>query len=129
MGPNDPTLLDLPISMPSRVWNYKGISLELTPQEYERYVMYSAGLSPDTSKPLTSMPLRGAMEQVLNGMKGLGTEMTPKQYNKIVGAISGVILDYRKIGQNMMLQDPGIMGRWQKAVDAQNSPKSIDVFQ
>ena len=128
MGPDDPTIMNLPIAMPSRTWTYQGVSIELDPHQYERYVMYSAGLDPATNKPLMDQGLRSTLESVLGGFKEMDTNMSPREYNKIVGRISDVILRYRKIGQAMMLEDQEIMDKWQKSIEASTTPQNIDRF-
>jgi hypothetical protein len=130
----DDNLPDLRIEMPSKQWSPGGavaaVKIELRPAEYERYIMYSAGIDPDTNKPLNGMqPLRGAVEDVLKAMKNVDTQMSPLEYQKMAGKLSSVFLKYRKVGQQMMSQDPKIMERWNKAFDAATSKQTIDAFQ
>ncbi len=128
MAPLDPDLMQLPLSLPSRTWTMNGVSLELTPAEYERYVMYSAGVDANTGKPVGGATLRMVLEQELDSFKDMGAEMTPVQYNKMVGVISKTIMDFRKVGQRMMTQDTGVMDRWKRALDATMEKKTIDTF-
>lgn len=131
MGP-DPELPNLEIAMPPRRWSpggETGVSIELTPHEYERFIMYSAGLDPKTGEKVGGVSLRDALESVTQSFGEIDPNMSTIQYGKMVGAISKVILQFRKAGQNMMAQDEEIMNRWQKAFNAASESKNIDVFQ
>jgi hypothetical protein len=131
VAPSDTELMDLPISMPGRQWSPGGTSasvkINLSPAEYEKYVMYSAGLDPQSGKA-DGPTLRQSMEEVLKGLKSVDQELSPAEYNKIVGGISKVILQYRQAGQKKMAQDPAIMDRWQKALDAYTKTQTVDAF-
>lgn len=125
-------LPELNISMPPRNWSPVGgtaASIELTPKEYEKLVMYSAGLNPENGEKLGGPSLRDSMTEVLNGFKGTPQDLSPVEYEKMIGKISGVMLKYRQLGQKMMTQDPAIMGRWQKAFDASLTKTQVNAFQ
>lgn len=117
--PIDPTVADLPISMPPKTFKFKDVSVDLTPSEYERFVLYTAGKDAN-GKNISGSNLRQDLESVVldNVQPLLDQKMSTKEYNKIVGKVSGFILKHRQIGEAMMLQDPEVMARWKKAADA-----------
>ncbi len=104
IGPGS-DLPELEISMPPRRWSPNsdtGVNIELTPYEYEKLVLYSAGLDPETGKSLAGQSLRDTLSQVMESFGEIDPDMSELQYKKMVGAISKVILDYRKAGQNLI---------------------------
>lgn len=118
-GPTNNEMNPLAVSMPSRTFSMNGVTLELTPQEYDRLVMYSAGYNPDTEKPFMP-PLRKTLEQTVlplyRTMKN--KEMSPALYNALVGAMAGPMTKYRETGKMMMLSDKDFRDRWRKAAEA-----------
>ncbi len=116
----EPDLPALPIAMPPRSFTFKGVSVDLSPAEYEKYVMYSAGINPETGEAaVPGASLRDALENVRTQiLPALNQDLSPKQYRALVGTFSKVITKYRNIGQDVMRNDPEIMKKWKKAFDA-----------
>lgn len=118
MQPIDKEIPKLEISMPSRTFSYKGVSIDLNPVEYEKYVMYSAGLNLDGSK-MGAESLRDSLSKVTKAILP-NTEIPLNQisYRKMIGAVSKVIGQYKKLGQARMLADQDVMSKWTKAQEA-----------
>ena len=119
----------LKIEMPSKTFSNLGVKLELTPKEYERYVMYTAGKDPDTGKPYAGETMRTLLEKtvlpIAKTMKDV--PMNARQYNALVGSISGVIAQMRNAGKQMMLQDKYFGPRWQQAARAMTQGGPVNV--
>jgi len=129
MGPIDPDIPELPISMPPRTFAQGGVSIKLSPKEYEKYVMYSAGLNPETGRPMAGESLRDALEGVrLQIMPEFKEDMSTLEYKALVGAFSRVISQYRKAGRSYMNQDNEVMKKWQKAFDASTQLKDFSAI-
>jgi hypothetical protein len=129
MAPDNPDYTPLNLEMPSKVLSVHGIRLELDPQQYDRYVMYSAGLKPDGS-PLhgESGTLKSVLEKQLKLMGNVPDEMSPKQYHRYLGMISEQILRFRQMGQAQMLQDPDLKEKFYRAQKASQTKQTIDAF-
>lgn len=129
--PLNPDLKKLSVSMPSRNFYMNGTNLPLTPQEYERYVMYGAGISPDTGETLGRETLREKMERLLVPLHAAIKEgsLSEEDYNRQIGHISQAIAESRQEAKKYMLQDPAFHERWTKAVNAtQATPVSANVM-
>jgi hypothetical protein len=113
-SPTNPDLIPLTLDMPGRVVTFKGVGVELTNQEYERMVMYSAGMNPETGKAMQGMkPLREVMSKVVDDVWGrFDKTMAPREYNALVGAVSGVMRKYRDVGKKMLFSEPEFQKRW-----------------
>lgn len=133
IGKPDPEqLVKLSFAMPERSITVNGIQLELTPEEYERYVMYSAGYLPDSSKvpgkeqPFTE-PLKKRVErealQVYDMVKG--RQVQPIVYNTFMKELQKIVQGYRKTARKMMEQDPVLIKRLQKAEAARRELQDV----
>ncbi len=130
MGPKDGDLNPLSLSMPAQYFDFKGYQIKLNPKQYERYVMYSAGLNPETGESLNGItPLREVLSQTLEGFQRIDNKMNTKTANKLIGSVSGIIGKYKKLGKQMMVQDEDVMNSWNSAVESSLQEKTIDVFQ
>lgn len=120
MGPTNKDLPSLSVTMPPRSFSHAGVTVDLDPYEYSKFVLYSAGLDPETEQPLIpGGSLREVMSGELEGMKDqLKQGLEPVVYKKLVGVFSKTMLKYRQMGQQLMLSDPAIMEKWKKANDA-----------
>ena len=115
------------IRMPDRDFQIEGVRIDLTPKEYEKYIMYFAGLDPQTEKALPNQrTLREVMDKVVTSAAPLFEgQMTPNQYKQATAMINAPIQGARQRAQLMMLQDPEIMGRWNKAYKAKNTLRDL----
>ncbi len=118
----DTTLQPLNINMPPRQFSVGGVKIDLTPKEYEKFVLYSAGLNPKTGAALGNMPpLKEALGKAVKELKPiLDKPLTAKEYKMVTGVVSGIMKNYRDLGKEVMQRDPEIMQRWQRAYAAQN---------
>lgn len=118
MAPINKDMPKLDLAMPSRTFTYKGVSIDLNPTEYEKYVMYSAGLNLDMTS-FGGENLRDSLDKVTKAIvPNTKDPMTPFAYKRLLGVVSKVVGQYRKQGQARMLSDPDIMSKWTKAQEA-----------
>lgn len=120
--PEDDQFIKTNFNMPSRVFRAGDITINLTNEEYEKYVLYTAGYLPGSSdvpgkeKPFT-MPLREAMERVAipihDALKG--QEVSPMLYNAFKKEVDKVLIRYRKQARDMMMGDPEFYQKFDKA--------------
>jgi hypothetical protein len=127
MGPTDKNLPSLTVSMPPRQFSNAGVTVDLDPYEYSKYVLYSAGMDPDTEQPLIpGGSLREVLTMELESIKPMfKEELNVEAYKKLVGVFSKTISKYRNMGQKLMLSDPKIMEKWKKASDARLEMKDF----
>ncbi len=132
--PINADLKALNVSMPSRTFRMNGVSVPLTPQEYSKYVMYSAGKDPDTGKPFTDasgnpQDLRTRLEAqipaLVEGMKN--KPLDERTYNLVVGKLSAELVRFQKQGDNLMMSDPDFHQRYQEALQ-HTSTTPVNVF-
>lgn len=118
MAPINKDMPKLDLAMPSRRFTFKGVGIDLNPSEYEKYVMYSAGLNLDMTN-FANENLRDSLDKVTRAIvPNTKDPMTPLAYKKLLGVVSKVVGQYRKLGQQRMLSDPDIMAKWTKAQEA-----------
>jgi len=126
LGPSN-DLLDAPIiaNMP-KTFTEKGVSLELTPAEYERFQMYRGGIDPVSNTPFMKT-LRESMEEVTDKVwaEVEGGQMSPRTYNKLVGELSKVVNKYNKVANSQMLQEPEFLEKWMKATEEINKDSNL----
>jgi hypothetical protein len=127
----DPDMKPMSINMPARDFQVGSTRIDLTPQEYERFVMYSAGLDPKTEKSLGGIkPLREALDNVTQKIAPMFEgQMSPQQYKQATGMLNEVILTYKNLGKEMMFRDPEVQKRWHKAYTAQQTVRQLPGIQ
>ncbi len=102
------TLDPLPLQMPSRIFSYIGTQVELTPEEYERLILYTAGRDPVSGNPIAGRSLRDNMGRAVDAIwpQLKSRNMTPVEYNALVGAISEQYVAAKEVGKAMLFAEP-----------------------
>lgn len=127
-----PEYKPLSIEMPSRNFSFPGtgISIPLDSKQYDKLVMYRAGLTPEGAALPGVQTLKAQMESAMSTVKGIGPQMTPNEYNTVVGALSKIMYSAKVRGNSLFLADsPEVQDKFQKAMEARNVQHTIGTFQ
>jgi hypothetical protein len=126
MAPRDSTIPKLTVAMPARTITVGPAAVELSPAEYERMVMYTAGLDPETGRSASGLTLREEIETQLEALTPLlQEEMSVNTYKRLYGIIQGAISRRKEAAKGMMLNDEKFLDRWHKVLQGDNEEQLI----